>query len=228
MKKHTKWLALLLAGLITCSIFSACDNQTPSNNGDNEDKEPNETVSPSKILTPNEIEDELYETEKFTIGFETKRQSSAESYSINRIYMKNGDIIKASETTISEGYNSKNEVYVDLKNQMQYSFRNEKWSATSAQVSLEELYKDVLFSELLLSNDSYDEYDGQNDCTPLKEDTLRSYFNLDETVEISGYMKVQNSIYTFFMVSGDSSYTITIEFAAEKLTLPEVSDSSVN
>ena len=115
-----------------------------------------------------------------------------------------------------------------MKNQTQYSLNNGEWSATSTEVSLEELYADVLFSDLLMNNDSYEEYDSQNDCTPLKEDALRAYYNLEETVEISGYMKVQKSTYTFFVISEGTSYTITVEFTAEKLTLPEVSTSSAN
>ena len=229
MKKHIKWIALLLAGLITFFTLCACNSGTPSNSEDgNEDKEQNDTAFPPKELAPNEIKDALREINTFTIGLEIKRQSSAESYTVNRTYIKNGDIVKAIETTTSEFYNSSSEIYVDLKNQTQYSLNNGEWSATSTEVSLEELYADVLFSDLLMNNDSYEEYDSQNDCTPLKEDALRAYYNLEETVEISGYMKVQKSTYTFFVISEGTSYTITVEFTAEKLTLPEVSTSSAN
>jgi len=224
MKKHNKWMALLLAGLITCSTLSACNSSTPSNNKD--DKEPTESVSPFISLTPSEIEGALCETNAFTIDCEIKRETSAEAYSQHRTYIKNGDIVKASESTTSEFYNSNNEIYVDLKNQTLYSLNNGEWSVTNTEVSLESLYTEVLFSDLLMNNANYAEYDSQNDRSPLKEDALRTYFELEETVEISGYMKVQMSTYTFFFTSEGTSYTITIEFTAEKLTLPEVSTSS--
>ncbi|MBO5777956.1 MAG: hypothetical protein J6R82_00145 [Clostridia bacterium] len=229
MKKMTKWLALLLAGLMVSATLISCESAYTGSDDDDDDEEESESSSKYKDLSPDDVADALLEAGKFTVSMEIHSGSEVENTVQQRTYIKNGNILKYIYKITSSGYNAEQEAYADLENGLIYEQEDGVWASETEEVNLVDLLEDAMYSNLLLDDDNYLEYDSETDRYPLKESAIREELNLSENSSAEGYMTRNGSVYTFFFSvegSGAGNCTITVKFTADKLTLPEVEEST--
>ncbi len=231
MKKLTKWISLLMAGLMVSATLASCDSGYDWSEEDADDKEEQADTSKYKNLDPDDVADAILEADKFTISVEIHTGSASENITRKLNYMKNGDLIWGSSKTTSATYNTAYEVYADLKAGLLYTQEDGVWVTEEEETDLNEILDDVLYDDLLLENDSYLEFDSDTGRYPLKEEALREELGVSENTSVEGYMTRKGGEYTFFFsITNESgnpqTCTITVKFTADKISLPEVEEST--
>lgn len=241
MKKLTKWLALLTAGLLLFATLIACDGDSEKNpnvdvdaDADRAQTEP----SPYQNLTPEELLDALLKAEKFTIAEETIfSYGDTPSVSKNTL-TKNGDKmsrlskISADSPSIASESAAQDEIqtgeYIDLANDLIYFQREvgEEWIVQSYTTELEEILYRQSREGLLYNSSTYGEYDPETNRYPMKAEALRTKLSASNAENVEGYMTHKDGVYTFYLMKEYESHrteeTITVTFTADDIQFPAV------
>ena len=229
MKKMTKWIALLMAGLLLFASLIACESAyTGSDDDDDEDDEKSESSSKYKNLSPEEVLEALLETDKFTVTYEeTYVNGDTDSRTVITI-MKNGNKMSFNEKAQGDDQRYEINQYADIEKSLVYlkEYDGADWSVQSTEIDLEDLLEDNGISSPWLEDEAYGEYDDQNNRYPINLVFMEDQFPDLEDVTMDGYRTVKGSTYTFYVSVSDGEFTktltITVKFTADKITLPEV------
>jgi hypothetical protein len=227
MKKFTKRIALLLAGLLLTTSLFACDSGNDwADEDEDEDEEQSESSSQYKNLTPEEVGEALLEAKNFTIVMEGVRTIGNASITATYTITKNGDLIKMhlKQATPSEAYEKS--AYYDLKEQNAYEENNGEWIyAKQENLDLENMLSDLIPVHLLFDKDCYDVYDPEKKEYVLNPAEVSDEMTADETAIGKGEMTSQRGIYTFDLSAEQGTnqikYTINIQFTADNVKLPD-------
>ena len=228
MKKFTKWIALLMAGLLLTASLIACESAyTGSDDEDEEDEEQSESDSSKyKNLTPEELGAALLEADKFTITAVIQDGGTSENINYTQTYSKYGDLMKSVVSITSEEYNTEHEAYADLKNDLVYTQEEGVWTTQTEETELSDMLESVLYSKWFFEHDNYPEFDAKADRNDIKADCIREIMSLGEGAQAEGYFSRKGSEYTISFTGTSEGgitqgCTITIRFTADKITLPE-------
>ena len=188
MKKFTKWIALLMAGLLLTASLIACDDSyTGSDDEDEEDEEQSESDSSKyKNLTPEELGAALLEADKFTITAVIQGGGSSENINYTQTYSKYGDLMKSVVSITSEAYNPEHEAYADLKNDLVYTQEEGVWTTQTEKTELSDMLESVLYSKWFFEHDNYPEFDAKADRNDIKADCIREIMSLGEGAQAEG------------------------------------------
>ena len=228
MKKFTKWLALLMAGLLLSASLIACESAyTSSDEDEDEEEEEQSESSKYKNLTPEALGTALLEADEFTISATIQGGGSTENITYTQIFSKYGDLMKSVIKLTSEGYTSDHEGYADIKNDLVYTQEDGVWTTQTEKTDLNDMLEGILYSNWFLEQDNYPEFDSKADRLDIDPGCIREIMNLDESVPVEGYFSRKGSEYTIFFCAtpeggNAQSYTATVTFKADKITLPEV------
>lgn len=229
MKKFTKWLSLLMAGLLLTASLIGCESAYTGSDEDEDDDGDSQSSSQYKNLDPEEVLEALLEADKFTVTREeTYVKGETDSHTVITM-MKNGNKMSYNEKAQGDDQRYEINQYADIEKGLIYTkeYDGADWSILSEDIDLEDLMEDNgLSDDLLLDNENYEEYDEENNRYPMKSSALKETFDNDEDLTLEGYRTVKGSTYTFYVSVSDGeftrTYSFTVSFTADKITLPEV------
>ena len=226
MKKMTKWLSLLMAGLMLSATLLACESAYTGSD-DDDDEEEEESSSKYEDLDPEEIEKALLKADRFTFTVESLSGGTTENTTYLQSYSKYGNLLKGVIKITSSAFDSQKEVYADLKNDLIYAQQDGAWTTHEEEVDLVDLLEGQMYSGLLLNSDNYLEFDPETKRYPLKEEAIRKEIGTGDLVSVEGYLSSKGSEYTFFFSITSANgipqtCTVTVKFTADKITLPKV------
>lgn len=224
MKKLTKILALLLAGLLSVSALMSCTGQGFGTADDEEDEDESSDFSDYEDLTPREVYQKLQDADQVKIQLEYFNGSESS-------ITKDGKKVKHDPNgTVT---------YYDYQNQLHYipnqdgSYSTEALSYDWEETLATELDHGFLVSQNLdfFFVDSYYE-DEDDDVYKVSSDSLEEFFDTDE-VEVEASMERDGTTYTFTceVDDGDEKKTAEckIKFDDFSVKLPDAnSDTTTN
>lgn len=219
MKKITKMLSLLLAGLLSVSTFLACSD-SGFGIGEDDEKESTdfsdyEDLSPEEVLDALEDAPQLKITLKYTDGSEKTITKDGKKAKLDA----HGSI-----------------VYFDYKNELQYtpdangSYSTESWESDWEDLLSQELAENFFQGQniaFFLDKDSYEDED--DDVFSISDDVLEDAYDTDE-VDVKAYMEREDTTYTFVCKVDDGEGKTTtkceIEFNDFTVKLPDAEGPS--
>lgn len=227
MKKTVKRLALLLAGLMLSATLVACDSAYTGSDDDDDDDD-SQSSSRYKNLDPEEVLEALLEADEFTVTREQTYVSGETDSNTLITLMKNGSKMRYNEKAQGDDQRYETNQYANMETGLIYvqEYDGADWSVQSEEIDLEDILEDNGFSDdLLLDNETYGEYDADNNRYPMKSSALKDAIGDDEDLTVEGYRTVKGSTYTFYVSVSNGeytgTYTFTVKFTADKITLPE-------
>lgn len=233
MKKFTKWLALLMAGLVLSATLVACDDGYDWAEDDDDDDEEQSDSDPNsdfsskfENLTPEEILNELLETKDFTIEMKGVSSIIASPSVVTYTICKNGGKLRISMISQTD-YKVERKAYFDLDEHIAYEEEdNGEWIYQKQEdLELSDLLGDLIPVDLLFDKDSYETYDPENGQFIMKPEVVSDEMTGSEEVTGKGEMTSQEGTYTFtFSVEQGTKkieYTLTVTFTSDTVTLPD-------
>ncbi|MBQ7324908.1 MAG: hypothetical protein IJW98_04120 [Clostridia bacterium] len=228
MKQFSKWLALLMAGLVLSAALLSCDDGydwSEEEDGD-DDEEQSESSSQYKNLTPEELWDAILEAKDFTIVMEGTRTGSNPTSIVTYTINKDGGKLMIAMKNQTD-YTIHRKAYFDLENHLAYQEDdNGQWTYQEQEdLELDDLLDDLLPVDLLFEKSSYEEYDPENGIYVMKSREIAEEVAGDAGLTCQGELKVQGSTYTFIYSAEEEpfklEFTVTIEFQSEIVKLPD-------
>ena len=229
MKQFSKWLALLMAGLLLSAALLSCDDGydwSEEEDGD-DDEEQSESSSQYKNLTPEELWDAILDADEFTFEMVAIRKNGDDAATSTCTVFKDGDLLKCEIVTKYGEETSTQTAYFDLKNNLDYEEEDGQWyysEGKDEEADLSDLLDDVCPVDLLFDKDCY-EAESENSEYIMLPDAIREELNAPGEVECEGKMTSKGSVYTFIFSASDEAhaieYTITVKFKSDTIKLPD-------
>lgn len=235
MKKLTKWLALLLAGVLTVStMLVACNDAGAGGDLDDEEKEEKEENLDAYMgFSPEEAYEEMLDVKDVTVVGKYLSGDNQREITIKR----DGDKAKVTVEVIFEDGDSEDTTdrYYDFDEGVEYLQDDDgEWYTEALEdYGWEEL---VAFDDdtkaILFSDDSYGEADDGR--YEMIDESVAAYFEgmfgdlTDYT--LSGYMTSKKATYTYLVKAIDAddveeSFEFKIKFGSVSVKLPKVEES---
>lgn len=239
MKKTTKWLALLLAGLTSLSLLLSC-TQSDEPTGDNtNDPNHNNATDPFAVyedLSPEEVYQALFITSEVRLSIESEGRTGGNSGKTVRTATKEDHKLELYSASLYNGDTYESTQYADLDAHKSYTeLEGNKWWVSD--LSDEDTWESLIISlttgfELLFEDDHYtagiNRYDMTDAALAQMVDESEGYFEqtFGEDYSLKIYMTSDDSTYTFTCRASSAdgeSYTTTkvlVSFVDVSVTLP--------
>lgn len=238
MKKITKWLSVLLAGLLlvfavtSCGALDALDHLDDALkidadlNGGNDDEDEIDSVEGDpayRNLTPAEFVEALNTATDLKITVTTKSGSSSQ---LTKTLIRDGNIA-------CDGFGDQIGAYYDMENFVMYVLNGNHWNSSTTEVLCQ--WDSILkhctnFAPYCFVAENYDLSETDDGVYPVKEAAIREYHGegASSVVEYSSVLKVKGSTYTVestYKMSGVAmTYIIVVQFADQELSLPNMEE----
>jgi hypothetical protein len=229
MKKFTKWIALLMAGLLLLATLLACDDGYDwAAEDDDDDDEESESYDKYKNLNPDEVWDALLEAKDYTISVRIHRTYEGNVVERTMTVEKDGNKVKLYASANSPDGSSYEELsYCDLDKHLLYEQSGDQWDVDQHDdVTLDVLLKEELEAEILFTEGLYGEYDKETRTYPMIPEKLIEVINGNNDMTASGSMTRKGTAYTFLIQLENESQKQTVEFVltfeSVKVDLPKV------
>lgn len=246
MKKLTKYLALLLAGLVTAASLAACLAVEVNEDADDGDKEEEETdqFDVYRKLSPAEAIEALKDAEEVSLSFKISDSEDGETEHDMLVVERDGDKLKFTAVQEFDGDREEETNYADLSARKAYYEDDGEWDIedleddmtwTSLLEELSEAWIEVEGLSILAVDDNYDKNGAVYTIKDSVWEELLAENGLgadaDEADEVvpSASMTRDGTTYTFLAKvnrpESESVWEYTIEFDEMTVELPEgVSD----
>ena len=228
MKNLTKWLALLLTGLMLTATLLACDSGNSwSDDDDDDDDEESESFDEYKNLDPDELWDALMEAKDYTVSVHMNRTYEGESVERTMTVEKDGNKVKLLvSANYPDGESYEELGYCDLDKHLFYEQSGDEWDVEeNEKVTLEVLLKEELDAEILFTEGLYGEYDKETRTYPMIPEKLIEFINGNNDMIASGSMTRKGTTYTFLIQLESETQKQTVEFVftfeSVKVDLPK-------
>ncbi|MBQ8288141.1 MAG: hypothetical protein IJX76_05145 [Clostridia bacterium] len=218
MDKVTKWIALLLAGVMMSAALFACG-------GEAEDKD--DEFAEYANMKPSELYEALLEADEYEIALEAAYAAGEEQYTMEQKLAKNDEVVKMENLNVD---GSTDLCYYDFDESLIYAQNSDGvWSVSPIDSyavvgTLEELV-DTIVGEELFEDDYYEAFDEDSGRYVMKEAVAQEH-----DCE-SLYIKVNGASYLIRTVGTLEGMTVDveceIEFKSTKVSLPLVDDDAV-
>lgn len=206
MKSTIQWFSLLIAALLTLSLFTACGNENqdnpPTTSAENETYEG---------LTPKQVYETLLKTDDFV--FITVMDRKVEGANISMTYMleKDGNVIRYTVHQDAEDntYDVSSVIYLDLAKRICIAPSGEdEWYILeeSEDFSVDALVTNCTPADLLF-DDSHYKVSGKKYL--LTEEAILKIIG-SKTATVSGQMLADGENYTFEVVTKEAGNTVTM------------------
>ncbi|MBO5777955.1 MAG: hypothetical protein J6R82_00140 [Clostridia bacterium] len=215
MKKLTKWLTLLLAGLVLCATLFACDDGFDWSEEEEDDEEESESFDQYKKLSPEELWNALMEAKDYTISIQVSRTMNEQSGENNIFVEKDGGKVKLTgSATTPDGASYDNLAYCDLDKQTFYEQLSDgTWDVEQDEdITLEVMLKDELETSFLFLADLYGEYNADTRSYPMIAEKLIAAMDAPEDTIASGSMTRNGTTYTFIIETEQGGTRQTVEY----------------
>ena len=232
MKKMTKWLSLLLAGLMLSAALLACNDSSSwsdDEDEDDEDEEQSESFDEYKNLSPQELADALKECPSYKITATLHAYEYGEQVGErNETIQKQNDWVKV-ETVKKPAHSdpTTQTAYYDLERFVSYySNENGGWDhyVSNGELKLIAIFEKSFPAELLINPEVYGEYDSETKSYPMLPEKMVEILNGGDQMSASGSMSPSGTTYTFELVAEQDpfrqTFTIVIEFKSVQVKLP--------
>jgi hypothetical protein len=230
MKKFTKWIALLMAGLLLSATLIACDDGydwSEEEDGD-DDEEQSESSSQYKNLTPEELWDAILEAKDFTVVMEGSSQKGEIKAKVTYTIAKDGDKLQLTMERTNGDNSNKQTAYYDLKNNLAYEEVDGQWyyeEGDEEDSDLSDLLDDLIPVDLLFDKKCYKTEDYENGDYVMRANAIAEELGAPEDITCQGEMTSKSSTYTFTISAANDEqsleYVITVKFKSDSIQLPD-------
>lgn len=218
MKKLTKWLALLMAGLLVSASIAACGEVAVDNSDDDDDEKEEESIDLSEYedLAPEEVIEALEDAKEVKITIEIVEQE------VSVELLRDGNAVKVTSDEITAYADVKKGIFYEEDDDGNWQTQEDsdyEWSGLMTNFVENAEIRFDLFAE--------DNYTVDGDRYDIDEDLLADAY---DGYEASLYMKRNGTKYSFVLklidpdTEEESTIKYTIEFKDCTVKLPKTDE----